>query len=94
MTKLDRLSASEIAGQVALGKRSAEDVMRETLARLQAYDAVQPQVWISKGDPETLLAQSRAIDARVAAGEKLPLAGVPYAVKDNIDVEGFETTAG
>ncbi|HEV7622487.1 MAG TPA: allophanate hydrolase, partial [Amnibacterium sp.] len=34
------------------------------------------------------------IDARVADGERLPLAGLLAAVKDNIDVAGLPTTAG
>ncbi|MBV8804490.1 MAG: allophanate hydrolase, partial [Sinobacteraceae bacterium] len=36
---------------------------------------------------------ARRVDQRVAAGESLPLAGVPFAVKDNIDVAGIDTTA-
>lgn len=88
-----RLSASAVAAAINAGETSAVAVMEETLARLAAYDAVQRQVWISRASPEDLLAQARAIDARVAAGEQLPLAGVPYAAKDNIDVAGFATTA-
>ncbi|MFN3474370.1 MAG: allophanate hydrolase, partial [Blastomonas sp.] len=65
----------------------------DTLARLATYDSVQPQIWISRASPEALVEAARGIDARIAAGEKLPLAGVPFAVKDNIDVAGFETTA-
>lgn len=93
MTVLDRRSAAAIAAGVNAGTTPAVAVMEETLARIAAYDAIQPQVWISRATAEDLLAQARAIDARVAAGEVLPLAGVPYAAKDNIDVTGLQTTA-
>lgn len=93
MTALNRLSAGGIAAAVNAGQTSAVAIAEDTLARLTVYDAIQPQVWISRAEPDALLAAARAIDARVAAGEVLPLAGVPFAVKDNIDVAGFETTA-
>lgn len=94
MTALDRQSAVAIAASVNGGRRAALAVAEDTLARLAAYDEIQPQVWISRAAPETVLTAARAIDARVAAGERLPLGGVPFAVKDNIDVAGFATTAG
>lgn len=93
MTSMNRQSASAIAAAVNAGQTSAVAIAKDTLARLALYDAIQPQVWISRAEPDALLATAAAIDARVAAGEVLPLAGVPFAVKDNIDVAGFETTA-
>ncbi len=39
------------------------------------------------------MADARDVAARVAAGEHLPLAGLVFAVKDNIDVAGLPTTA-
>jgi allophanate hydrolase len=93
MTSLDQRSAAALAAAVNGGETSAVAIAEDTLARIAAYDAVQPQIWISRIAPEDLLAAARAIDRRVAAGETLPLAGVPYAVKDNIDVAGFKTTA-
>ncbi|WP_295630754.1 allophanate hydrolase [Novosphingobium sp.] len=86
-------SATAIAAAVSAGQTSAVSVIEDTIARLAAYDVVQPQAWISRAAPDALVAAARAIDARVAAGEVLPLAGVPFAAKDNIDVAGFETTA-
>ena len=91
---LGRLSPSAIAARVSSAATTALDVAQDTLARLAAYDAVQPQIWISRAEPDAILSAAKAVDARIAAGETLPLAGVPFAVKDNIDVAGLETTAG
>ncbi|ABD25052.1 Amidase [Novosphingobium aromaticivorans DSM 12444] len=93
MTAAPRPTARAIAAAVNSGQTTALAVAEATLLRLAAYDAVQPQIWISRASPEALLAAARAIDVRLAAGEDLPLAGVPFAVKDNIDVAGFHTTA-
>lgn len=42
-----------------------------------------------------VLAEARAIDASKAAGNDTgPLCGLPFAVKDNIDVVGYATVAG
>jgi allophanate hydrolase len=56
-------------------------------------EADRPEVWIALRDEEAALAEAAAIDARVAAGEDLPLAGLTFAVKDNIDAAGMPTTA-
>ena len=46
-------------------------------------------------DAEAALAQARAVDAARRLGDKLPpLAGVPLAVKDNIDTADFPTGYG
>lgn len=64
----------------------------EALDRIEASD--RPEIWISLRTRAELLEEAAAIDARVADGEVLPLAGRLLAVKDNIDVRGLPTTAG
>ena len=63
----------------------------------QAYERIaaadRPEVWIALRDESDVLAEARVIDERVGAGERLPLAGILAAVKDNIDVAGLATTA-
>ncbi|MGH3350735.1 MAG: allophanate hydrolase [Nocardioides sp.] len=64
----------------------------EALDRIEASD--RPEIWISLRTRADLLEEAAAIDAKVAGGEVLPLAGRLLAVKDNIDVRGLPTTAG
>lgn len=45
-------------------------------------------------DASALLAQAAQADKRLEAGERLPLLGIPVALKDNIDAEGFACGAG
>jgi allophanate hydrolase len=70
---------------------SAVDRVREAFAAIDASD--RPEVWIALRDKDAALAEAAVIDARVAAGENLPLAGNAFAVKDNIDAAGVPTTA-
>jgi allophanate hydrolase len=86
-------SATAIAHDVNAGIRSAEQIVREAAEAADAYQDIQPEAWISRVPNEELLRQARRIDERISSGAALPLAGVPIAVKDNIDVAGLETTA-
>jgi allophanate hydrolase len=61
-------------------------------ARIEAVD--RPEIWIDLRPRQEVEREAGAVDARVAAGEHLPLAGRLLAVKGNIDVAGLPTTAG
>jgi aspartyl-tRNA(Asn)/glutamyl-tRNA(Gln) amidotransferase subunit A len=44
--------------------------------------------------PDLMRAHARRVDQRIARGERLSLAGVPVAIKDNMCLTGTHTTAG
>jgi allophanate hydrolase len=92
MSAFDRLDVTAIASAVRAGA-SAVAVAQAALDAVDAYDLIQPQAWIFKLSAHAVLAAAEQVDARVRAGEALPLAGVPFAVKDNIDVAGLPTSA-
>lgn len=51
-------------------------------------------VWTHLAPKDDLLRAVTTLEHRRAAGEALPLFGLPFAVKDNIDVQGAPTSAG
>jgi allophanate hydrolase len=86
-------NAVDIADRINRGETTARAVAASSLAAIAAYDAIQPAVWIARLPDRQILALADAVDRRRPAGEWLPLAGVPFAIKDNIDLDGIATTA-
>jgi allophanate hydrolase len=83
--------AATLAWEYRDGTRTPADVVEEALARIAARG--EDGVWIARAPRDKLLDDARALQKRRAAGERLPLYGLPFAVKDNIDVAGMATTA-
>ncbi|MEP0962018.1 MAG: allophanate hydrolase [Roseobacter sp.] len=71
------------------GGARPEDMIDEIFKRLEAVG--DPNIFIHLRDRDDLVAEARALGA---FDPSLPLWGIPYAAKDNIDVAGIETTAG
>ncbi|HTY42901.1 MAG TPA: Asp-tRNA(Asn)/Glu-tRNA(Gln) amidotransferase subunit GatA [Thermoanaerobaculia bacterium] len=80
----------ETADAVGSGRQSAVRAVEDALERIGAAESRVRAFLEVTGD--LALEEARAVDARVRAGERLPLAGVTLAVKDNIWVAGRRTT--
>jgi allophanate hydrolase len=81
-----RLRAAYDAGETTPGQ-----VIAEVLARIAALN--DGARWISRRPDAELLAEAEQLGDRFADRAQLPLYGIPFAVKDNIDVAGLPTTA-
>ena len=86
-------SATEIAASIAVGDTTARAVIDATLARINALNS-RVNAFTDILDARAR-AQADAIDrARRDGALQGPLAGVPFAVKNLIDVAGIPTRAG
>ena len=92
MSALHRLGALGVARRVRGREASAVEVAEAHLRRIEALDARLGAFLHHL--PERALARARAVDAAVAAGQDRPLAGVPVALKDVLDLAGEPTTCG
>jgi allophanate hydrolase len=67
------------------------DLVEEVIARCNASD--DPAIFITRAPDDMLRSAARELMARAPEPNSLPLWGIPFAVKDNIDVAGLPTTA-
>ena len=85
------LDLSALADAYGQGRLTPEKVVHDIHAEI-ARHAGNP-IWIHLPPQADMLQRARELKVRRDKGESLPLYGVPFAVKDNIDVSGCPTTA-
>ena len=77
------------------GARTPSAVVEEVVSR--AEEAAYTSAWIHRADSAALSRRARELESQARSDpralDRMPLYGVPYAVKDNIDVAGMPTTA-
>jgi aspartyl-tRNA(Asn)/glutamyl-tRNA(Gln) amidotransferase subunit A len=84
------LTIHQLREKLRQGEVSCREVTRAMLDRIQAVDGkVKAYNWLNADDA---LAQAETIDRTGAAKSDKPLAGVPIAIKDLINVEGQPCT--
>jgi allophanate hydrolase len=89
------LEIASLRAAFLCGAISATELADEVLARIAGSD--DPAIWISRASEAAVRARACELDATAATDpgtiRRLPLFGIPFAVKDNIDVAGMPTTA-
>src|ERR1700722_375199 len=83
------MDIATLQAEYSAGQLSPKDVVESIYERVDV-EGLAP-VWISLVPRETAVARAQSLTSEDAS--KLPLYGVPFAVKDNIDVAGMPTTA-
>jgi allophanate hydrolase len=88
--QIERLRTAFLSGVL-----SADELIDRVLTRIAKWD--DPALWITRTCDAALKHRAAELDAAAAADpdliKRLPLFGIPFAVKDNIDVAGMPTTA-
>ncbi|MDB5357932.1 MAG: allophanate hydrolase [Phycisphaerales bacterium] len=87
----DSLDIQTLLSRYRSGAWSPTAVLGEVLRRIEAH--ADPAVWIDRLTREEVMTQVNEAESRRESGVPQPLLGVPFAVKDNIDVAGRVTTA-
>src|SRR5690348_4115143 len=78
--------------QLAAGKVTSDQLVRRSLDAIDASQSTLNAFRVVLHD--SALADAAAADRKRAAGQDLPLLGIPIAVKDDVDVAGVPTRFG
>ena len=99
---IPKVSVRHLLREYAQGRLTPSTVFREIQRKIDALETriekTRPRddlgaVWISRRTEDDLVERATDLEKHFSVREK-PLYGIPFAVKDNIDVKGMVTTNG
>ena len=85
----DSLDLARLSAAYRSGTARPRDVVATVLGRISRRG--DDKVWIDRVPRAQL--EARAAEPEKQSSENLPLYGIPFAIKDNIDLESRPTTA-
>ncbi len=83
---------TDLLYQLASGAVTSQELVRRSLRAIEASQSTRNAFRVVLAD--RALAEAAEADRKRAAGEHLPLLGVPIAVKDDVDIAGVPTRFG
>jgi allophanate hydrolase len=87
------LSIASLREQYAQGSLTPGEVITHVLKRTAEYREKDPAVWTYLRSDQELIASARQLQERYNGKPRPALYGIPFAIKDNMDVAGVPTTA-
>jgi amidase len=92
-TDLWRMAAMDLAGAIRSKQVSSREVVQSHLQRIEAVNPKLNAVTVVLA--EQALAEAETADRAITAGHELkPFHGVPFTIKENVDVAGTATSQG
>lgn len=87
-----RQTTVDLVAEIAAGRTTAEQAVGAALQRIEKASALNA---VARLDAARALAAAKAVDKARAEGKPLgPLAGIPFVIKDNIQIAGLPAAAG
>jgi len=85
-------SATELLSALAARQVSAVELAEDAVARIERHDGKINAICVR--DFDRAMQAARAADAALARGERKPLLGLPFTVKESFNIAGLPTTWG
>ena len=85
------LAIAHLTQQYQSGKLTPSLLVKQLVEKLEA-EAGEHHIWITRLNLSEMLAYAQKLESKDP--KNLPLYGIPFAIKDNIDLAGTPTTAG
>jgi amidase len=83
-------SATELLSALAARQVSAVELAEDAVARIERHDGKINAICVR--DFDRAMQAARAADAALARGERKPLLGLPFTVKESFNIAGLPTT--